>query len=65
MTALGQALQVVYRPAGAEVRLGPKGDLILIANPVAHASRLCNRAEEYGHARPSECCRRAEASAME
>jgi len=24
-------------------------------NPVAHASRLCNRAEEYGHAGSSEC----------
>ena len=30
-----------------------------------HASRLCNRAEEYGHARSSECDRRTQASALE
>ena len=34
-------------------------------NPVAHASRLCNRAEEYRHAASSECDPRAQASAVE
>src|SRR5213082_823763 len=34
-------------------------------NPLAHASRLCNPAEEYGHAGSSECCPRAEASTVE
>ena len=47
------------------VRLGPKTDLIPLPNPVAHASRLCNRAEEYGYAGSSECCPRAQASAVE
>jgi hypothetical protein len=43
------------RWAGREVRFGPKTDLIPMPNPVAHASRLCNRTEEYGHAGSSEC----------
>jgi hypothetical protein len=46
----------------SEVRFGPKTDLIPKLNPVAHASRLCNRAEEYRHAGSSEC---APASAVE
>ena len=32
---------------------------------VAHASRLCNRAEEYDDAGSSECCPSAQASALE
>jgi integrase len=32
---------------------------------VAHASRLCNRAEEYGYAGSSECDPRVQASAVE
>jgi hypothetical protein len=58
---LGQSLQVVCRRTGSEVRFGPKTDLIPMPNPVAHASRLCNRAEEYGHAGSSECGPRAQA----
>jgi len=65
MTALGQKLQGVYRPAGPGVRFAPKTDLIPMPNPVAHASRLCNLAEEYGHAGSSECDPRAQASAVE
>jgi hypothetical protein len=38
-----------YRPAGPEVRCSPKGDLISTPNSLAQVSRLCNRAEEYGH----------------
>ena len=51
------------RPA-PRVRFGPKTDLISMPNPVAHASRLCNRAEEYGHAGSSECPS-AQAGALE
>jgi integrase len=52
------------RPAPG-VRFGPKPDLIqCLTNPMAHASLLCNRAEEYGHAGSSECYPRAQASAV-
>jgi integrase len=34
-------------------------------NPLAHAHRLCNRAEEYGHEGSSECDPRVQASAVE
>jgi integrase len=61
---MGQSLQGGWRWAGREVRFGPKTDLIPMPNPVAHASRLCNRAEEYGHAGSSECPR-AQAGALE
>lgn len=44
------------RRAGPKVRFGPKADVIPMPIPVAHASRLYNRAEEYGHAGSSECC---------
>src|SRR3984893_3922652 len=64
MSQMGQTLQVVCRWAGRRVRFGPT-DLIPMPNPVAHASRLCNRAEEYGHAGSSECVPRAQASAVE
>ena len=50
--------------AGPQVRFGSKTDLIPMPNPVVHASRLCNRAEEYGHAGSSECDPRAQASAV-
>jgi hypothetical protein len=50
-----QSLQGDWRWAGREVRFGPKTELIPMPNPVAHASRLYNRAEEYGHAGSSEC----------
>src|ERR1035437_1041046 len=46
-------------PLWSENRPDPK------PNPVAHASRLCNRAEEYEHAGSSECCPRAQASTVE
>ena len=54
-SASGQTLQLICRWAGREVRFGPKTDLIPKPNLVAHASCLCNRAEEYGHAGSSEC----------
>jgi len=62
---LGQTLQVVCRRGGRDVRFGQKTDLIPTPNPVAHAYRFCNRAEEYGHAGSSECDPRAQASAVE
>src|SRR6202011_5416193 len=37
------------------VRFDPKTYPIPMAHPVAHASRLCNRAEEYEHAGSSDC----------
>ena len=61
----GQTLQVVRRWFRREVHFGPKTDLIPMLNPLAHASRLCNRAEEYGHAGSSECDPHAQASAVE
>src|SRR6266478_2463676 len=65
MSQMGQSLQCAYDRAGPQVRFGPKTDLIPMLNPVAHASRLCNRAEEYDHAGSSECDPRARASAVE
>jgi len=59
---MGQTLHVVCRQARREVRFRPKTDLIPMRNLVAHSFRLCNRAEEYGHAESSEC---APASAVE
>ncbi len=50
MAVLGQTLQGICRETGPEVRFGPKADPISIPILVAHASRLCNRAEEYDHA---------------
>ena len=64
-SAVGQTLQGICRETGPEVRLGPKADVIPMPIPLAHASRLCNRAEEYDHAGSSECCPRAQASALE
>jgi hypothetical protein len=64
-SALGPTLQGVCRSASPRVHFGPKTDLIPTPNAVAHASRLCNRAEEYAHAGSSECDRRIQASAME
>src|SRR5882757_986888 len=65
MSVVGQTLQGVCSPAGPEVRFGPKTDLIPKQDPVAHASRLSNRAEEYDHAGSNECGPRAQASAVE
>jgi integrase len=55
MSEVGQSLHRVCCQADPRVCFGPKTDLISMPNPVAHASRLCNRAEEYGHAGSSEC----------
>src|ERR1700676_2932505 len=62
---MGQSLQGVCRPAGPEVRFGPKADLIPMTNPVTHPTRFCNRAKEYGHAGSSECLPNTQASAVE
>src|SRR5882672_2283823 len=65
MSLLVKRYRASARPASPRVRFGPKTDLIPTPNAVAHASRLCNRAEEYAHAGSSECDRRIQASAME
>ena len=50
---------------GPDAPFGPETDLIPMPNPAAHASRLSNRAEEYGHAGSSQCGPRAQTSAVE
>jgi hypothetical protein len=65
MSHVGQSLHRAYRQPGPQVRFGPKTDLIPMRNPVAHASRLCNRAEEYGYAGSSESDPSAQAGAVE
>jgi hypothetical protein len=45
--------------------LRPKNRLISTPDPVAQASRLCNRAEEYGHTGSSERYPKREASTLE
>jgi hypothetical protein len=46
MSLSGQTLQGICRETSLKVRIGPKADLIPLPIPVAHPSRLCNRAEE-------------------
>ena len=65
MSVSGQTLPGVCRETGPKVRFGPKADLIPMPISVAHASRLCNRAEEYDHAGSSECCPSPQTSALE
>jgi hypothetical protein len=64
MSLLGQSLHRARRQAGVGVRFRPKTDLISSSNSVAHTFRLCNRAEEFGHAGSRECDTRAQASAV-
>src|SRR4051795_2962091 len=60
----GQSLRLTSCQADLRVRFRPKGDLISMPISLAHASRLCNRAEEYDHAGSSECCPSPQTSAL-